>query len=185
MADAEPNTILLDAEGVAQAIDRLAAAIAKAHAPDRPLALLGILTRGRPIANRIADGIAKLHGSRPPVGSLATVLYRDDLRSGTGKPVMSGAGTHFDFDVNGMSIVLVDDVLNSGRTIRAAMDEVIDYGRPSRIQLACLIDRGLRELPIQADYLGLQIETEPEDHVDVRLRETDDEDIVILRRKAG
>lgn len=121
-------------------------------------------------------------GEPPRVGSLSTTLYRDDLRTGKGK-VKAGAGeTHFDFDVDGTTVVLVDDVISKGRTIRAALDEVMDYGRPARIQLACLIDRGHRELPIQPDYLGWTIATAPEDHVRVLLEETDGEDVVLLER---
>jgi len=116
----------------------------------------------------------------PPVGSLATTLYRDDVRSGA-MPEFKGE-THFDFSVEDRTIVLVDDVLAAGRTIRAAMDEVMDYGRPRRIQLACLIDRGGRELPIQADYLGYPISTSRGEWVFVRLEEVDGEDVVLVQR---
>jgi pyrimidine operon attenuation protein/uracil phosphoribosyltransferase len=120
-------------------------------------------------------------GVTPPVGSLATTLYRDDIRAGLGMPAPRG-NTHFDFNVDGRTVLLVDDVLAAGRTIRAAMDEVMDYGRPRRIQLACLIDRGGRELPIQADYLGWSVATRPYEWVSVRLREIDGEDSVLLER---
>ena len=135
-----------------------------------------------PLADRLADIIGNETGTRPSVGALSTTLYRDDLRSGKVTVKIGTGETHFDFDVTGKSIVLVDDVLYSGRTVRAALDEVMDYGRPERIQLACLIDRGLRELPIQADYLGLSIQTAPEDHVQVKLTEIDGEDEVILTK---
>ena len=172
----------MDASALDRAIRDLAHDIAEAHPGETPYALLGILRRGRPIADRLAACIESETGTRPPVGSLATTLYRDDVRSGKAKPIVPGGETHFDFDVDGTSIVLVDDVINSGRTIRAAMDEVIDYGRPARIQLACIIDRGLRELPIQADYLARQIDTQPGDHVSVQIREIDGEDVVLIRR---
>jgi len=144
--------------------------------------LLGILRRGRPLADRLAALIGEYTGTTPPVGSLATTMYRDDVRTGAAVPQMKGE-THFDFSVDDRTVLLVDDVLAAGRTIRAALDEVMDYGRPRRIQLACLVDRGGRELPIQADYLGYSIATGADEWVSVRLRETDDEDAVLLLRE--
>lgn len=173
-------TTLMTADDMAEAIDALAQAICTAHAGESTIYLLGILSRGRPLAERLAQRIEALSGLSCAIGSLATTLYRDDLRTGSVAPKIGGQDTHFDFDVNNESIVLVDDVLNSGRTIRAAMDEIMDYGRPARIQLACLIDRGLREVPIQADYLGRSIQTQPTDHIRVQLQELDGEDSVIL-----
>lgn len=171
----------MSAEAISDAVARMAVEIVGAHA-HRETILLGILRRGRPLADRLAQEVETLTGKRPKVGSLATTLYRDDLRTGK-STIGAGRGeTHFDFDVDGAWVVLVDDVLNSGRTVRAALDEVMDYGRPTRIQLACLIDRGLRELPIRADYLGKSIETQPDDHVAVRLAELDGEDVVLLHR---
>lgn len=176
-------TVLMSSETIAEAVERMAGDIVAAN-PDGGFALLGILRRGRPLADRIADAVEALAGYRPKVGSLATTLYRDDIRSGRTPSSVPKGNTHFDFDVNGTCVVLVDDVLYSGRTVRAALDEIMDYGRPARIQLACLIDRGLRELPIQADYLGLAIETHPSDHVSVHLREIDGEDLVVLEPRA-
>ena len=174
-----PATVLMSPEAVSEAVRQMAREIVDAH-QGADFVLLGILRRGRPLADRLADAIEEMAGARPPVGSLATTLYRDDIRAGrTPKNVPSG-NTHFNFDVNGANLVLVDDVLYSGRTVRAALDEIMDYGRPARIQLACLIDRGLRELPIQADYLGKAIGTRPGDHVSVRLAEMDGEDLVLL-----
>lgn len=181
------TTVIMSAERVVETIRRLAQEIVDAH-PEGGFALLGILRRGRPLADRLAEAIEPIAGFRPNVGSLATTLYRDDVRSGRTPANVSKGYTHFDFDVNGVDVVLVDDVLYSGRTVRAALDEIMDYGRPARIQLACLIDRGLRELPIQADYLGSAIQTRPTDHVSVRLMEIDGEDIVLLespREKAS
>lgn len=179
----EPNdaTVVMSAEAIEEALGRIAQEIQRAHVQHEVI-LLGILSRGRPLADRVADRLEAILGERPKVGSLATTLYRDDIRSGKGGASVGRGTTHFDFDVDGAYVVLVDDVLNSGRTVRAALDEVMDYGRPARIQLACLIDRGLRELPIRADYLGLSIDTLPGDHVAVKLAEMDGEDVVLLER---
>jgi pyrimidine operon attenuation protein/uracil phosphoribosyltransferase len=176
-------TIMMDADAIAEAIHRIARAIADANPDMDSVALLGILRRGRPLADRLAKQIGDMRGKTPRVGSLATTLYRDDLRAGVGivKPQMEP--THFDFNVDGLTVVLVDDVLAAGRTIRAAMDEVMDYGRPARIQLACLVDRGGRELPIQPDYLGRTVATQAGEYVAVRFAETDGEDVVLLGRK--
>jgi pyrimidine operon attenuation protein/uracil phosphoribosyltransferase len=115
----------------------------------------------------------------PPCGALATTLYRDDL---THANATKKGATYFDFEVDGRSVLLVDDVLAKGRTIRAAMDEVFHYGRPARIQLACLIDRGGRELPIRADYLGEKIPAGEDEWIRVRLQELDGEDAVLVER---
>jgi len=171
---------ILTAEAMHQTVVRLAEAILTSHPSAQDIYLLGIVSRGKPLADRLAESIHAKTGLRPSVGALSTTLYRDDLRSGKVTAKIGTGETHFDFDVTGKSIVLVDDVLYSGRTVRAALDEVMDYGRPARIQLACLIDRGLRELPIQADYLGLSIPTRPKDHVQVKLTEIDGEDEVVL-----
>jgi len=180
-ANTPPATVLMSAEAMADALRQMAREIISSH-DSHDFVLLGILRRGRPLADRLADAIESLSGARPRVGSLATTLYRDDIRAGKAPMSVPQGHTHFDFDVNGQHIVLVDDVLYSGRTVRAALDEIMDYGRPARIQLACLIDRGLRELPIQADYLGLAISTRPRDHIQVRLAELDGEDVVLLEQ---
>ena len=176
------RTIVLDAAAVRDAIHRLAQEIVASNDEVGTVALLGVLRRGRPMADRIAGHIAQMTGLHVPVGSLSTRLYRDDLRSGRAGGLSVGEGTHFDFDVDGKTLVIVDDVLSTGRTVRAALDEIMDYGRPRRIQLACLVDRGLRELPIQADFLGWSLATTHADHVSVRLAETDGEDAVLLER---
>lgn len=180
MTGNETERVIMTAEDMEASIRHLSRDIVLAHDDPDDIHLLGILSRGRPLADRLAREIESETGTMPKVGSLSTTLYRDDLRSGKVSMKAGGGETHFDFDVNGQSIVLVDDVLNSGRTVRAALDEVMDYGRPSRIQLACLIDRGLREVPIQADYLGMSIQTRPQDHVQVKLTEIDGEDAVTL-----
>ena len=178
----DSTTTIMTAEEMATALDSLAQAICVAHAGVDTIYLLGILSRGRPMAERLGARIEAVSDMSCKIGSLATTLYRDDVRTGSVTPKIGGNETHFDFDVDGQSVVLVDDVLNSGRTIRAAMDEIMDYGRPARIQLACLIDRGLREVPIQADYLGKSIQTSATDHVGVKLQELDGEDSVTLSK---
>jgi pyrimidine operon attenuation protein / uracil phosphoribosyltransferase len=173
------KTVVMDADTMAAALRRMAQEIVVAHEDLSSVALLGILSRGRPLAERLAALVGEMASVTPRVGSLATTLYRDDLRSGR-VAVKAGSETHFDFDVHGQTVILVDDVIAAGRTIRAAMDEVMDYGRPQRIQLACLVDRGHRELPIQPDFLGWSLSTEAGEHVSVLLGETDGEDAVLL-----
>lgn len=174
-------TIALDAERMGAAIRRIAQEICDSHPDIASVALLGILRRGRPLADRIAAEIESMVHARPLVGSLATTLYRDDLRSGKiPAPMGANDATHFDFNLDGRHVILVDDVLSTGRTIRAALDEIMDYGRPKWIRLACLVDRGLRELPIQPDYCGWTIASQPQDHVSVRMRENDGEDAVLF-----
>ncbi len=173
------KTVVMDADTMAAALHRMAQEIVVAHEDLASVALLGILSRGRPLAERLASLVGEMAGVTPRVGSLATTLYRDDLRSGR-VSVKAGSETHFDFDVHGQTVILVDDVIAAGRTIRAAMDEVMDYGRPQRIQLACLVDRGHREVPIQPDFLGWSLSTQAGEHVSVLLQETDGEDAVLL-----
>ncbi len=178
------STIIMDASAMSATIRSMALAVADANPSLEELVLLGILSRGKPLADRLAENIQHYTGVRPPVGSLSTTLYRDDLRSGaSGEAALRSGATHFDFSLDDRTVLLVDDVLAAGRTIRAAMDEVMDYGRPRRIQLACLIDRGGRELPIQADYLGYALSTSREEWVYVRLKELDDEDVVLVQRR--
>lgn len=177
-------TVVLDARAMAEAIDRMAQEIAAGNPDLGAVVLLGILKRGRPLADRLARIIGEKCGIEPPpVGSLATTLYRDDLRAGIGQIKMGMGATHFDFSVDEKTVVLVDDVLAAGRTIRAAMDEVMDYGRPARIQLACLMDRGGRELPIQPDYLGRVVGASRSEYVSVRLVESDGEDAVLVENR--
>lgn len=170
----------MQAEAMAETIRRLAQDIVAGNPEVDQVVLLGILRRGRPLADRLSALIKEMAGVEPPVGSLATTLYRDDLRAGMGHAKIGLAGTYFEFSLDDKTVVLVDDVLAAGRTIRAAMDEVMDYGRPARIQLACLVDRGGRELPIQPDYLGYTVAAAPDEYVSVKLKELDGEDIVLL-----
>lgn len=182
MSETIETTIVLDSDAVAKVVHKLAQEIVEANPDVSSLALMGILSRGKPLAWRLANQIEAMTGRAPRVGWLATTLYRDDVRTRV-RPAKVGSGdTHFDFNVDGLTVIMVDDVMYTGRTIRAAMDEIMDYGRPRRIQLACLVDRGLRELPIQPDYLGWSLATKAEDHVSVKLQEMDGEDVVLLER---
>jgi pyrimidine operon attenuation protein/uracil phosphoribosyltransferase len=175
--------VVMNAESMARALHRMAQEIVVENPDVQSIALLGILRRGLPLAQRLAALIREMTGMTPRVGTLATTLYRDDLRSGVGVVKHGYGKTHFDFGLDHLTVVLVDDVIAAGRTTRAALDEVMDYGRPKRIQLAALIDRGGRELPIQPDYLGWPVSTAEGDHISVRLKETDGQDIVLLECK--
>ena len=142
--------------------------------------LVGMHTRGVPLAKRLSNLINQFEGNSIPVGSLDIGLYRDDL-SGGGRPLMRP--TDIPVDIEGSRVVLVDDVLYTGRSIRAAMDALNDFGRPREIQLAVLVDRGHRELPIRADYVGKNVPTSLDEEVRVRMTEIDDQDEVVLMRK--
>ncbi|MDY6291426.1 MAG: bifunctional pyr operon transcriptional regulator/uracil phosphoribosyltransferase PyrR, partial [Succiniclasticum sp.] len=149
------KTSIMDADGIRRALIRIAHEITEKNRGVENVALVGIRTRGVPLAARIAEEIRKIENAEVPVGSLDITLYRDDLTTMGYNPVIHG--TEIDFDITGKHIVLVDDVLYTGRTIRAALDAIIDMGRPNSIQLAVLIDRGHRELPIRADYAGKNV----------------------------
>lgn len=142
------------------------------------LALIGIKRRGDFIARRIADKIKASEGLNVPLGAVDITLYRDDLQLVSEAPIIEG--TDINFDINKKTIVLVDDVLYTGRTIRAAIEEILDFGRPKAIQLAVLIDRGHRELPIQADYVGKKVPAARSEIVDVHIKELDGEDCVLI-----
>lgn len=182
LPDAPTTQPLLDAAGIEAAVDRLAKAIATRH-PDAWPAFIGIEKRGVPLAKRVASRLARLQPDRgaPAVGSLDISLYRDDLAALTTVPQLRGSS--IEFDVDGAQVVLFDDVLYTGRTIRAALEELTDFGRPARVELAVLLDRGCRELPIQADFVGLVHATPPGDYVRVRFEETDGLDIAIVGHK--
>jgi pyrimidine operon attenuation protein/uracil phosphoribosyltransferase len=169
---------VLDDDDVRRVVARLAHEIddrvrADARGPlavdAQALALVGIRTNGAHLALRLADELARVRGSRPDVGLLDITLYRDDVLAGGAMPVLRGS--EIDFDVEGRPIVLVDDVLYTGRTVRAGLDALLDLGRPSLVRLAVLVDRGLRELPIAADFVGRAIETARGERVRVQLRE--------------
>ena len=169
---------LLNAKELERALTRIAHEIVESAKGAEGLALVGIHTRGVPIAERLADRIATFEGVRPPVGKLDITLYRDDLTEIALQPVVRR--TEVDFDIGGMRLVLCDDVLYTGRTARAALDALVDMGRPAVIQYAVLVDRGHRELPIRADFVGKNVPTRRDEVVKVRLVETDGEDVVQL-----
>ena len=172
------KTSIIDADGIRRALIRIAHEITEKNRGVENVALVGIRTRGVPLAARIAEEIQKIENVAVPTGSLDITLYRDDLTTMGYNPVIHG--TEIDFDVTGKHIVLVDDVLYTGRTIRAALDALIDMGRPKSIQLAVLIDRGHRELPIRADYAGKNVPTSRRGTIEVALQEEGKTDEVIL-----
>jgi pyrimidine operon attenuation protein/uracil phosphoribosyltransferase len=166
----------LQEEGIARAIDRMARAIHAAEPEGRGLALVGVRRGGVPLAARLGALLEKAYGAPIPRGTLDIGLYRDDVARV--HPVVGP--TEIAFPIQDRPIVLVDDVLFTGRTVRAALDELMDFGRPRRVYLAALVDRGGRELPIAADFVGERVECGPGERVEVRFRETDGEDAVVF-----
>ena len=172
---------MMDGEAVHRAVRRIAHEIAERQAQGN-VALVGIQTRGVPLAHRLAKEFQLIEGGGVlPVGSLDISFYRDDLAQNVPVP----KGSEVLFDLKGKTVILVDDVLFTGRTIRAALDALCDLGRPKIIQLAVLVDRGHRELPIRPDYIGKNLPTSQEEKVRVRLTEVDGEDAVILEKGSG
>jgi len=169
---------VLDARDVRRAVRRIGHQLVEGVDELDGLVLVGVRTRGVPLARRLQAVIAEAEGVEPPVGELDITLYRDDVFEGPDLPIVRP--TVLPFEVRGRHVVLVDDVLFTGRTIRAALDALMDYGRPRCIRLAVLIDRGHRELPLHADAVGATIDTEVAESVDVRLTEIDGEDRVML-----
>ncbi len=169
---------LMDDRELTRALTRIAHEITERNKGADNLALVGIHTRGVPIAERLAELIDRFEGVAPEVGKLDITLYRDDLSEIALQPVVRRS--EIPFDVSGRAIVLCDDVLYTGRTARAALDALIDLGRPAVIQLAVLVDRGHRELPIRADYVGKNVPTSKQEVVKVKLVATDDSDAVEL-----
>ncbi|MBI4550452.1 MAG: bifunctional pyr operon transcriptional regulator/uracil phosphoribosyltransferase PyrR [Candidatus Omnitrophica bacterium] len=172
---------ILDQEGIDRALARISHEILEKNKGTAGLAVIGIQTRGAILARRFQKAITDIEKGRIPVGILDITLYRDDLSEIGAQPEVRG--TEIKFDIHEKKVILVDDVLFTGRTIRCALDALVDFGRPATIQLAALIDRGHRELPIRADYVGKNIPTSREEEVVVRLQETDGKDEVIVRRK--
>ena len=168
---------VLDDAALDRALTRVAHEILEKNGGAAQLAFVGLRTRGITLAQRLAAKIAAIDGATVPVGTLDITLYRDDLGI-RGTPVVRG--TDIPFSIKGKTVILVDDVLFTGRTIRAALDAIIDLGRPQAIQLAILIDRGHRELPIRPDYVGKNLPTSRREAVAVRLREHDGEDRVVI-----
>jgi pyrimidine operon attenuation protein / uracil phosphoribosyltransferase len=166
---------------MARMLRRIASEIVERNQGAHEIALVGIRTGGLHLAERLAPLIEQIEGTRPPVGAIDITLYRDDVFIGLPRPLVGP--TELPVRLAGVKIVLVDDVLFTGRTVRAALDALMDFGRPKQVQLAVLVDRGMRELPIAADYIGLSIETTPDDSVRVFLHETGETDRVVLRTR--
>lgn len=167
---------IMDGVRIKRALFRLASEIVEENQGVKDLYLVGIQRRGVPLAERLADKIEDLEGARPPLGILDITLYRDDLSTVGANPIVNR--TQLDADIEDRKIILVDDVLYTGRTVRAALDQLMDYGRPRRVQLAVLVDRGKehRELPIQADYIGRTVPTKKSEIIKVLLSEFDNEE---------
>ena len=171
---------IMTADEIRRATIRLSHEIVEKQAGTDGLLLIGIQRRGVPLARRIAAAILENEGAEVPVGALDITFYRDDLSLVAQQPVVKG--TELPTGIDGRTVVLVDDVLYTGRTIRAAMDALVDFGRPQAIRLAVLVDRGHRELPIRADHVGKNVPTSREELVKVHLEETDGEDGVEIER---
>ncbi len=173
---------VMDAAAVDRSLTRIAHEVLEANKGAANLALVGIVTRGSVVAERLADRIHEIEAAEVPVGMLDISFYRDDLATRMNPEVHT---TEIPFDVEGKDVVLVDDVLYTGRTIRAALDALMDYGRPCSVQLAVLVDRGHRELPIRADYVGKNVPTSRKERVKVMLSETDGEEGVFILAEDG
>ncbi|MGA9858302.1 MAG: bifunctional pyr operon transcriptional regulator/uracil phosphoribosyltransferase PyrR [Solirubrobacteraceae bacterium] len=173
----EPVTVALDRDDVRRTLVRIAHEIVEKN-PDGALALVGIHRRGAHLAKRLQPLVSELLDTTVPLGSVDIAFYRDDLAIRRGGPVVHS--TELDFPIDGRTIVIVDDVLYTGRTVRAAIDAVFDYGRPARVQLATLVDRGHRELPIRPDYVGKNLPTSQDQRVNVHVEEVDGVDEVTI-----
>lgn len=173
-----PKAQIMDEETLGRVLTRIAHEIIERNKGIEDVVLVGIRRRGVPLARRLAQKIGQFEGKAPPVGVLDITLYRDDLSTRAEQPIVQK--TEVPFDIRGKKVILVDDVLYTGRTARAALDALIDLGRPQVIQLAVLIDRGHRELPIRADYVGKNVPTSRKEIVEVRLVEVDEEDQVVI-----
>ena len=172
------KALILDKAGIDRALTRIAHEILEKNKGAKDLILVGIQRGGVHLAKRLAARIKEIEGVEPPVGSLDITMYRDDLATRKSQPVPQA--TDIAFDIQDKMMVLVDDVIYTGRTIRAALNSVMDYGRPRRIQLAVLVDRGHRELPIRADYVGKNLPTSAKEKVDVMLIEDGVEERVVI-----
>ena len=173
----------MDAGRMARTLSRMAHEILERSPDVKRLALVGVRSRAEPLARRLAGLIGEAAGSEPAVGALDISLYRDDFTSLAAQPIMKG--TDIVFSIDGRTVVIVDDVLFTGRTVRAALDQLIDFGRPARIELAVLVDRGHRELPIRADYVGRSLSTSRDEEVQVLVQEEDGRDEVVLMQRGA
>jgi len=183
LADTEQDSaekVVLDREDLRRTLVRVAHEIIEKNPGDDAVAVVGIHTRGAVLARRLHTLVAELSGSEVPLGDLDIAFYRDDIeaRAANAQPVVHAS--HLDFELDGRTVVLADDVLFTGRTVRAAIDALFDYGRPARVQLAVLVDRGHRELPIRPDYVGKNLPTARDERVYVRLEEVDGVDEVAI-----
>ena len=170
------KAILLDQTQISNALLRLSHEIVENFSDLSSIGLVGIRTRGEPIAKRIAQNIKNLYKKEVDFGTLDVTFYRDDFSTNLGSPEVGPSDINF--DVNNKNIILIDDVLYTGRTIRAALDEIFSFGRPSKVKLCVLVDRGHRELPIKADFIGKNYPTAANEHVDVLLNEIDNKEEV-------
>jgi pyrimidine operon attenuation protein/uracil phosphoribosyltransferase len=175
----------MDADRIGRTLTRIAHEILERNKGIEDVALVGVRTRGVHIAHRLATSLNDITGESIPTGALDITLYRDDLMRQAVGPQPLVRSTDIQFSIDNRKILLVDDVLYTGRTTRAALDALIDFGRPKAIQLIVLVDRGHRELPIKADYVGKNLPTAPEESVQVRLRESDGIDEVVLEGGAS
>jgi pyrimidine operon attenuation protein / uracil phosphoribosyltransferase len=175
---------LLDEAGIAKSLSRIAHEVVEANPDLERVALVGVHTRGVPLAHRLRRLIQEFTGEELALGTVDITFYRDDVQVRAGEPPRRAQplvrATKLDFPLEGRTVVLVDDVLYTGRTIRAAIDALFDYGRPARVQLACLADRGHRELPIRPDYVGKNLPTSRQERIQVQLVEVDEVDQVLL-----
>jgi pyrimidine operon attenuation protein/uracil phosphoribosyltransferase len=174
--------VVMDADRIGRTLARIAHEIVERNKGVDDLALVGVRSRGVPLARRLARSIKEITGDDVPTGALDITLYRDDLMRHAVGPQPVVRRTEIPFSIDGRKILLVDDVLYTGRTTRAALDALIDFGRPKAIQLIVLVDRGHRELPIKADYVGKNLPTAVDESVQVRLQEIDDRDEVVLEQ---
>ncbi len=174
------DSVILDSDAISRAITRISYEIIEKNKGIENLALIGIQRRGVIMANRLAEKLYQMEGKKLPVGILDITLYRDDLSMLTEHPVING--TSIDFVIEGKKLVLIDDVLFTGRTTRAAIEAICELGRPAKIELAVMIDRGHRELPFRADYVGKNVPTSRSENVDVHFSELDDGDYVSITK---
>ncbi len=174
----QEEKVILSERDMARTLDRLASEITERRGDDEKLAIIGIQRRGADLAQRLKDILDSRLDRKIPLGKLDINLYRDDWTNLSRQPSINC--TEIPFDIESGSIILVDDVLFSGRTVRAALEAVLDFGRPRRVELLVLVDRGHRELPIRADYVGKEVRTFEDQHVNVLVSERDEEDKVVL-----
>ena len=176
------KTNLVDSSGISNLIKRISHEILESSSDKTNLVIIGIKSRGDFIARRIAEQINQISSSEFPVGTIDVTFHRDDYQTNLGSPEVGISDINF--DINGKDIILIADVLYTGRTIRAAMDEIFSYGRPNSIRLAVMVDRGHRELPIKAEFVGKNFPTADNEHIYVLIKEVDDQDSIYLKKES-